>query len=160
LYFVLTQLNPIFLWDLHQGMLTNEHQYVTKMTLSVSMGGLWKNFNTIFWIIEYLQRPIYIWNKVSKCIMFQCGMEFQSIPLNINYSFQHFEPIQYVNGLINSLFTFQINDPKVTIHFKWFFISFRINDATTSYWSQLITHFYWNENFDFTLMDILKDNWD
>jgi hypothetical protein len=25
---------------------------------------------------------------------------------------------------------------------------------------QLATHFYWNENFDFTFMDILKDNWD
>ncbi len=26
--------------------------------------------------------------------------------------------------------------------------------------SQLATHFYWNENFDFALMDILEDNWD
>ncbi len=25
---------------------------------------------------------------------------------------------------------------------------------------QLTTHFYWNENFDYTLMDILKNNWD
>ncbi len=113
MYFVLTQLNPSFLWDLHQGMLTNEHQYVTKMTLSVSMGGLWRNFNTIFWITEYLQRPIYIWNKVSKCIMSRCGMEFQSIPLNIMYSFQHFKSIQYVNGLTNSLFTFKLMIPKL-----------------------------------------------
>jgi hypothetical protein len=29
-----------FLFDLHQGMVTNEHQYVTKMTLSVNMGDL------------------------------------------------------------------------------------------------------------------------
>jgi hypothetical protein len=98
-------------------MVTNEDQYVTKMALSVSMGGLWINFNIIFWIIEYLQRPIYIWNKASKCIMSRCGMEFQSIPLHIMYSFQYFEPIQYVNGLTSSLFTFQINDPKVTIDF-------------------------------------------
>jgi hypothetical protein len=34
------KLNPSFLFDLHQGMVTNEHQYVTKMTLSDSMGGL------------------------------------------------------------------------------------------------------------------------
>jgi hypothetical protein len=47
--------------------------------------------------------------------MFRCGMEFQSIPLHITYSFQHFEPIQYVNGLTRFLLTFQINDPKVTI---------------------------------------------
>ncbi len=26
--------------------------------------------------------------------------------------------------------------------------------------SQLATCFYYNENFDFALMDILKDNWD
>jgi hypothetical protein len=25
---------------------------------------------------------------------------------------------------------------------------------------QLTPHFYWNENFDDALMDILKDNWD
>jgi hypothetical protein len=25
---------------------------------------------------------------------------------------------------------------------------------------QLTTHFYWNENFDYALMNILKDNWD
>jgi len=26
--------------------------------------------------------------------------------------------------------------------------------------SQLTTHFYWNENLDFALIDILKNNWD
>jgi hypothetical protein len=31
--------------------------------------------------------------------MFQCEMNFQSIPLHIVYSNQHFEPIEYVNGL-------------------------------------------------------------
>jgi hypothetical protein len=85
-------------------MVTKEYQYVTKMALSVSMGGLWEDFTTIFWIIEYLQRPIYIWNKVSKHIMSPCGMNFQSIPLHILYNFQHFEPIQYVNGLFRSTY--------------------------------------------------------
>jgi hypothetical protein len=47
-------LNVIFLFGLHQGMVTNEHQYVTKITLSVNMGGLWGNFTTIFWIVKYL----------------------------------------------------------------------------------------------------------
>jgi len=47
--------------------------------------------------------------------MFRCGMDFQSIPLHIAYSSQHFEPILYVNGLSRSSPTFQINDPKVTI---------------------------------------------
>jgi len=70
------------------------------------MGGLWGDFIVIFWIAEYLQMPIYIWNKVLKCIMSQCGMDFQSIPLHIAYNSQHFEPIQYVNGLSRSLPTF------------------------------------------------------
>jgi len=64
------KLNPNFLFDLHQGLVTNEHQYVTKMALCVTMGGLWGDFTVIFWIVEHLQRPIYIWNKISICIMF------------------------------------------------------------------------------------------
>jgi hypothetical protein len=47
--------------------------------------------------------------------MFQRGMDFQSIPLQITYSSQHFEPIQHVNGLSRSLPTFQVHDSKVTI---------------------------------------------
>jgi hypothetical protein len=43
-------------------------------------------------------------------------MDFQSITLHITYSFQHFEPIQYVNGLSRSLLTFQVNDSKVTTY--------------------------------------------
>jgi hypothetical protein len=69
------------------------------MTLNASMGNLWGNFTTIFWIDEYLERLIYIWNKISKHIIYQCGMDFQFIPLHITYNSQHFELIQYVNGL-------------------------------------------------------------
>jgi hypothetical protein len=36
------KLNPSFLFDLHQGMVTNEYQYVIKMALNVSMGGLYR----------------------------------------------------------------------------------------------------------------------
>jgi len=48
-------LNPSFLFDLHQGMVKNERQYVTKMALIANMGGFWGHFPTIFWIVEYLQ---------------------------------------------------------------------------------------------------------
>jgi hypothetical protein len=41
-------------------MVTNEYQYVTKMALSASMGGLWGDFIAIFWMTKYLQRTIYI----------------------------------------------------------------------------------------------------
>jgi hypothetical protein len=42
------KLNPSFLFDLHQGMITNEHQYVPKITLNDNMGGLWGDFTAIF----------------------------------------------------------------------------------------------------------------
>jgi hypothetical protein len=57
---------PSFFFYLHQGMITNEHQNVTNMALSVSMEGLWGDFIAIFWIVKYLQRSIYAWNKISK----------------------------------------------------------------------------------------------
>ncbi len=36
------ELNPSFFFELHQDMVTNEHQYVTKMALNASMRGLWE----------------------------------------------------------------------------------------------------------------------
>jgi hypothetical protein len=147
------------LFDLYQSMVINEHQYVKKMALCASMGGLWGDFTIIFWIAAYLQRPIYIWNKVSKCIMFWCGLDFQSILLHIAYSFQHFEPIQYVNGLFKSFLTFQVNDSKVII-FLNDFPSLLESMVQQPQLLQLTTCFYWNENFDYALMNILKDNWD
>jgi hypothetical protein len=47
--------------------------------------------------------------------MFRYGMDFQFIPLHIVYNFQHFEPIEYVNGLSHSSLIFQANDPKLHI---------------------------------------------
>jgi hypothetical protein len=42
------KLNPIFLFDLHQVMVTNKHQYVTKMTQIVTTRGLWGDFIKFF----------------------------------------------------------------------------------------------------------------
>jgi hypothetical protein len=64
------------LFDLHQGVIGNEHEYVTTMAQNVSMGGLWGDFTIIFWITKYLQKSIYIYNKMPKHINFQCGMDF------------------------------------------------------------------------------------
>jgi hypothetical protein len=47
--------------------------------------------------------------------MSQCGMDFQIFPLHIANNSQHFEPIQYVNGLSRSSPTFQVNDSKFSI---------------------------------------------
>jgi hypothetical protein len=52
--------------------------------------------------------------------MSRCGMDFQSILLHIAYNFQHFEPIQYANGLFKSLPIFQVNGFKITIDFDDF----------------------------------------
>jgi hypothetical protein len=41
-------LNPSFLFNLHQGMVRNGHQYVTKITLSANMGSLRGDFIAIF----------------------------------------------------------------------------------------------------------------
>jgi hypothetical protein len=45
---------------------------------------------------------------------------FSIYPFTCKYNFQHFQPIQYVNGLSRSLLTFQINDSKITIDFNDF----------------------------------------
>jgi hypothetical protein len=52
----LKQSNLAHLFDVHQGVVTNEHQYVTRMASNASMGGLLGDFTIIFWRIKYLQR--------------------------------------------------------------------------------------------------------
>jgi hypothetical protein len=88
-------------------------------------------------------------------------MDFQSTPLQILYSSQHFEPIHYVNGLFRSLPTFQVNDSKVNIDLNDFLsLSKSMMQQPPIQLLQLRTHFYWNENFDYALMDNLKNIWD
>jgi len=84
---------------LHQGIVTNEHQYVKNWHNVLQGDVCGGDFTIIFYINEYLQSPIYIWNRISKHIMFQCEMDFQSIPTYIAWSLQHFEPfgIEYQN---------------------------------------------------------------
>ncbi len=84
----------------------------------------------------------------------------QGLPL-VTYSSQHFRPIQYVNGLFKSLLTLQVNNSKINIDLNDFssFSESMVQQPPIQL-SQLITFFYWNENFDYTLMDILENNWD
>ncbi len=78
-----------------------------------TMGGFWGDFTIIFWVVEYIQRPIYIWNKISKHIMSQCGIYFQST-LHIAYNSQHFGQIEYVNGILSLHLFFKQMIPKFT----------------------------------------------
>ncbi len=59
-------------------------------------------------------------NLISKCIMFQCGVDFQSIPLHITYNSQHFESIDYDNGVPRFSHALEPNDPKMTINLDEF----------------------------------------
>jgi hypothetical protein len=57
--------------------------------------------------------------------------------------------------------TFQVNDSKVIIDLDDFsYLLKLVVQQPPIQLSQLITGFYWNENFDYALKDILKDNWD
>ncbi len=108
----------------------------------------------------YLQRPIYVWNKISKCIMFWCGVNFQSIPLHITYNFHHFELIDYDNGVLRFFHAFEPNDPKMTINLDEFpLILESIVQQFALQTPQPNLCFYWNENLNSTLMDILTNNW-
>jgi hypothetical protein len=118
----LRKLNPSFLHDLHGGTALNEHQYIEKMSLRATMGELWGDFIATFWIAEYLQRPIHVWNKQSKRIMQKCGVDYVgNQPLNIAYNSGlgpnsgHFEPIDYIedsNKLQPQLPTIAIHNPR------------------------------------------------
>jgi hypothetical protein len=85
------QLNRNFLHDLHHGDVMDEIIYIQKMSLLALNGGLWGNFTVIYWILEYLQRLIHIWNKNSCWIMVKLGTENASHVLNILYANHHFE---------------------------------------------------------------------
>jgi hypothetical protein len=59
------------------------------------------------------------------------------------------------------LLTLQVNNSKINIDLNDFssFSELMVQQPPVQL-SQLITFFYWNENFDYTLMDILENNWD
>ena len=169
----LYELNPSFLHDLHDGTVLNEHEYVEKMSLSATMGGLWGDFTATFWIAEYLQRPIHVWNKQSKRIMQKCGTDYISDPLHLAFSSSksassgHFEPIDYIEDLnvvqsqslqttkeinVQELDTFQSSSPTLTKELE-----------THSYNSQKTINLQfnmncpWTEENDSILMHILQN---
>jgi hypothetical protein len=41
---------------------------------------------------------IHVWNKISKHILMQNGLKIY-YPLHLDYNFQYFEQIEYVNGV-------------------------------------------------------------
>ncbi len=81
--------------DLHNGQASIEKTYLNKMLQNATNGGLWGDFTTIFWILQYIQRPIHVWCKTSARIMTKCG-EGCNLTFLMHLAFwnQHFEPIE------------------------------------------------------------------
>jgi hypothetical protein len=73
-----------------------------------------------------------MWNKISKHIMFWCGVDFPSIPLVIAYNSQHFEPIEYDNCVPRFFSCFWTKWSLSDNKFGWVSIDFIINNAIIS----------------------------
>jgi len=89
------------LHDSHHGETIDEVTYIQKMSLPVLNGGLWDDFIAIYWILEYLQLPIHIWNKNNRRIIMKVGNENASHVSNILYANNHFEPTITFDPMIN-----------------------------------------------------------
>lgn len=53
------ELNPKWIHDLHIGF-HDEYQYIQRMYVSATQGGIWDDFTSIKWVFDYSQRPVYI----------------------------------------------------------------------------------------------------
>jgi len=87
--------------DLHHGKANNEIMYIQKMSLAASNGGLWGDFTAIYWISQYLQQSIYVWNKNNGQIMVKVGDNMNGITLNIVYGNDHFEHVKLYDPTIS-----------------------------------------------------------
>jgi hypothetical protein len=85
----------------------------TKMAQCDTMGNLWGDFIT-FVLRKIIYKGQFMFGIKYQNTMFWCGVGFQSIPLHIVYNFQHFESIEYDNGVPRFFHAFEPNDPKVT----------------------------------------------
>ena len=52
------ELSKDFLRDLHNDKILNENEYIRKMSLSATNGGMWVDLSVIKWVSEYLKNPI------------------------------------------------------------------------------------------------------
>jgi hypothetical protein len=51
----------------------------------------------IKWIVDYSQKPIYVWSTASRPIITKEGCEFELEPLHKAFGSSHFEPIEKLN---------------------------------------------------------------
>jgi hypothetical protein len=60
--------------DLHHGQAIDEQSYIQKNVDIYNNGGLWGDYTLVFWISNYLQHLIHVWNKNNGQIMVKVGM--------------------------------------------------------------------------------------
>jgi hypothetical protein len=65
------------------------------MSMSTFDGRLWGDFIAIFWISQYLQCSIHIWNKISGQIMLKIENNSDNQTLNIIHGSNHFELVHF-----------------------------------------------------------------
>ena len=111
------ELQPAFMHDLHQGQVTSEFDYLSKMALSARAGGLWGDFTILFWISQYLQCPILVWNKRNGRIMSRIGEHFTNATLQLAFGNDHYKPIvsstQVANNHVSNDLAENINSTKL-----------------------------------------------
>ena len=85
-----------FLNDLHNGRVSNKDEYIEKMSISASVGGIWGDFIVVNWIFDYLSTPITIWNVNTGYKLITFGKEFSNNVMHLAFDskMKHFEPIE------------------------------------------------------------------
>ena len=61
------ELNKEFLIDIHNRKIINKNEYIKKMSLSATNGGVWGDFTAIKWISKYLKKS----DLYMECIEWQ-----------------------------------------------------------------------------------------
>ncbi len=82
------------------------------MFISALDGGLRGDFIAIYWIFEYLNHSIHVWNKNNARIMVKIEQENESTPLNLVYGNNHFKPIDIYSIIIDIPIHTQNDDEK------------------------------------------------
>ena len=79
------ELTKDFLNDLHNGRVSNEYDYIEKMSISASVGGIWGDFTAVNWIFDYLSTPITIWNINNDYKLITFGKEFSNNVMHLAF---------------------------------------------------------------------------
>ena len=109
------ELNKDFLRDLHNGKISNENEYISKMSLSATNGGVWGDFTAIKWVSEYLKNPINVWNVCNGRILNTFGLDLNTEIIHIAFDpmRKHFEPIETIPGLKSNNYLTKITQGEI-----------------------------------------------